>query len=134
MHIEYKGINEVEEERFVLLLLIGAIQSLKDGVIGYTDASNWIANIATLIFAEEIGFSKKTIRAIHLSTEVGDIARLAPHALLETCDKILQLCKSALDETYTDKSPFLREVHCYLDYVDLKKSRTVYGEYDDEEE
>ena len=115
MDFTYNGKSREEDEKFILLLLIGAIKSLKKGAIGFEEAWNWIANVRVLSVAEKMRFSPETIKAIHLATELGDVMRLIPNVFSNSCDEVLELCTGALGSLCSDKSN-LKAIHYYIDF------------------
>jgi len=96
MKLSYIADDKKRDEQFVSLFAFGVVSALKENLITYEDAWDWFLNIRTFIFVESQEFNKDIIKAIHLSTELGDVKRIIPYAFESSCDVVLDLLRESL--------------------------------------
>lgn len=113
MEIIYKSKDVNRDNQFLSIFSLGIVNALKENLITYDDAWNWLLNIRTLQVVESKRLDKDIIEAIHLGTELGDVQRLIPHAFGKSCDEIINLLKKNLME-----NPLKSEqIDCFLEII-----------------
>ena len=73
--------GKIEISRFVSFLSLGVCSALKDGAIGFDEASTYLFNPLTAVTLKALGVSPKILDLICLGSELEDVKTIIPQAL-----------------------------------------------------
>ena len=112
MEVQYNSTNQQRDEQFLSLMILGIVSALKEDLITWDDAWNWLINARMLNQLESSSFDQRIFDAINHGTELDTIKRYIPHAFDRACDEILAQVKSKLKELSfpLDEMDYLLEI------------------------
>lgn len=87
-YLEISIEDRTEIERFLLILNIGLINSLKNGLITIDEAENFLYNPFSLERLKDLGIDQKITELIHEGCELENIDRIIKNQLKQTIDEL----------------------------------------------
>jgi hypothetical protein len=83
-----KNIEKSNSQRFLLIFVLGLINSLKNNLISLNEAEQLLFSPATAELLTKNSCDQKIIDLIHLGTELEDILSILPNNFSRTLDEI----------------------------------------------
>lgn len=94
MKISFESKSEIE--RFILLMNIGFMVALKEGIVSIEEIENYIYNPYSVEKLEKHGISDDAIRLVSLGCELEDVMSLIPDKLTSSISDIENQSKELL--------------------------------------
>lgn len=97
--------NKTEIERFLLILNLGLINALKNGLITIEEVENYLYNPYTLERLKYLGINQEILDLIHEGCELENIERIIKDQLKQTMDEMENKIVSHLKKLTVSVSP-----------------------------
>ena len=80
--------NKDDIERFILILNVGMMTAIKEGVISIEEAENYLYSPYSVEKIRKLGINEDVIKLIELGCELEDVESLIPDRLSSVIDEI----------------------------------------------
>lgn len=111
LKVSLKEIKEIE--RFILINIIGLLESLKKNAITIDDTEIYLFSPYSVDILSEKGINKEIIELVELGCELEDIESLLPDKLYKNIESLLDKALNLLEGAPKSDNPY--EIEKWLD-------------------